>query len=603
MELVKVTIKNFLSIKEEQTIKINNTITSIIGLNESGKTTLLRAIEKLNGSKIEKREKNKNCKKEDSYIIGKFLISKNEVEKINDNYENSILKLPSADLYVKVMVDDKENARCYELYRKSDNNEEAIDMNCYIIDNLKKRFNSNGVTITKELMEILKTGEVEKAKDSLANLLEDHKEKPFYEELKSLVNELEKDDWIDLIPDFKIVKFSSSTDILKDEVDITEISSNIQVSNLFRIAGIDAKTIEQSVQNDDNEEITSCEENYKDHITKRFVEIFRQNDKDFSFRIRIDNKNNKLIFLTTDKTSGNNFIPLKNRSDGFKWYFSIYITLYEYLQRNDNKKYILLFDEPNLYLNPSAQNDLLERVFKKEFKNEQIIYTTHSPYMIDASNANSIRIVEKDEQTVFFNNTAEYIRNSKKNKKVNKNEVDPLTPILTALNLDISNKLILDREKKAVIVEGIEDLYILNAMIRKLELLEKFEFINFIPCFGASKVPTMFGYLYGMGYDTYVLVDNDVDGRAAIKEITGKEFKNNILFKNMMTYCIELNEDNNFVLENLFTASDKRKYLNPKNTVLYRDFYDKVEGLELDDKTIENFKELFDGILKHLNKI
>lgn len=57
MELVKVAIKNFQSIKDEEVIKINNTITTIVGLNESGKSTLLKAIEKLNGSQIEKKRK------------------------------------------------------------------------------------------------------------------------------------------------------------------------------------------------------------------------------------------------------------------------------------------------------------------------------------------------------------------------------------------------------------------------------------------------------------------------------------------------------------------------------------------------------------------
>lgn len=55
--LVNVKIKNFLSIKNEEVIKINNGITSIIGKNESGKSTILKAIEKLNGKKIEKQEK------------------------------------------------------------------------------------------------------------------------------------------------------------------------------------------------------------------------------------------------------------------------------------------------------------------------------------------------------------------------------------------------------------------------------------------------------------------------------------------------------------------------------------------------------------------
>ena len=84
--LIKVKIKNFLSIKEEQTIKINKNVTSIIGKNESGKSTLLKAINKLNGNSIEKCEKNVKMKDDESYIIGYFYITKEELRKINEEY-------------------------------------------------------------------------------------------------------------------------------------------------------------------------------------------------------------------------------------------------------------------------------------------------------------------------------------------------------------------------------------------------------------------------------------------------------------------------------------------------------------------------------------
>ena len=60
MKLLKVKIKNFLSLKEEQTLKLNNGITSLIGLNEAGKTSILKAIIKLNGEKIKKKKKIRN---------------------------------------------------------------------------------------------------------------------------------------------------------------------------------------------------------------------------------------------------------------------------------------------------------------------------------------------------------------------------------------------------------------------------------------------------------------------------------------------------------------------------------------------------------------
>jgi len=41
---------------------------------------------------------------------------------------------------------------------------------------------------------------------------------------------------------------------------------------------------------------------------------------------------------------------------------------------------ILLLDEPGLYLHAHSQSDLLVH-FAKDFKN-QILYTTHSPFMV-----------------------------------------------------------------------------------------------------------------------------------------------------------------------------------------------------------------------------
>ena len=402
------------------------------------------------------------------------------------------------------------------------------------------------------------------------------------------------DGWIKLIPEFKIVKFSSSDDILSDEVDIETLKNNIQVKNLLKIANINADELIENIQSDNMEELKTYEGQYKSNITKMFKKIFSQNDTNFNFQIGIDTKNNKIYFYTFDKTSGDSPIPLKNRSDGFKWYFSIYITLYEYLQRDDDIKYILLFDEPNLYLNPSAQYDLLERVFKQEFKNEQIVYTTHNPYMIDVDNFSSIRIVEKTDCSRFYNTTVDYF---KKHKQVT-NEVDPMTPILTALNIDISNSLILDRNKSVIVVEGIEDIYILQSMIKKLNRTEDFKNINFIPCFGASKIPTMYGYVYGMGYNVFALTDNDKDGLDALYEIIGSEMEDSVLYSSLMTYNMTIDKNVNKCLEDLFTDKILFSQLTPKNTVIYRNFMDNIDKITLDNETKNNFNNLFDGILK-----
>ena len=585
MELVKIKVENFLSIKREETIKINNTITTVIGLNESGKTTLLKAIEKLNGGAISESEKNKNLKSQPSIIIGIFLLTNDDISKINENSNNKILLFPRGEYYVEVKVKDNNATRYYSISKKVDKKSIPFDLHEIIKTNLieytDKLFEANEKSKPEDFNSTIKKAESQDLSKVYTTLISQYNSSDIGAELNSLTKELDNDAWIKLIPKFKIIRFSSSEDILSNEVDITAIKNNIQVTNLLKIAEIDADELIQNMKLDNMEELKTYEGKYKSNVTKIFKKIFRQNDSNFNFQIGIDTKNNKIYFYTFDKTSGESPIPLKNRSDGFKWYFSIYITLYEYLQRNDDIKYILLFDEPNLYLNPSAQYDLLERVFKQEFKNDQIVYTTHNPYMIDVNNLSSIRIVEKTDCSKFYNTTVDYLKKHKQTA----NEIDPMTPILTALNIDISNSLILDRTKPVIVVEGIGDVYILKAMIKKLNRVSEFENINFIPCFGASKVSMMYGYVYGMGYNVFALTDNDEAGREALYVIAGEEKEDSVLYDSLITYNGSIDKNADKLLEDLFSKDVLEKNLLPKNTVNYRNFLDNIEHNSKLEKT------------------
>ena len=301
MELIKILVKNFLSIKAEETIKINSTITTIIGLNESGKTTLLKAIEKLNGKRIMKNEKNKSCKNEDSYITGIFLLTKDEVIKMNKDSKNSIILLHEEELYVYVTVKDENDTRYYSLYKKVGKNAEYLDINEYlkikILEKINNIFNKYKQELDEGLKEQLEDSNFNELTTIVASVIDSNTNEKMIEELTLIQNELESS-WIDLVPKFKIVKFSSTQDILKDEVPLESIKENIQVNNLLKISEIDADELINSVANDDNEELQSYEGTYKENITKMFKRIFRQNDKNFNFQIRIDSKNEKILFYT-----------------------------------------------------------------------------------------------------------------------------------------------------------------------------------------------------------------------------------------------------------------------------------------------------------------
>ena len=88
-------------------------------------------------------------------------------------------------------------------------------------------------------------------------------------------------------------------------------------------------------------------------------------------------------------------LPLKNRSKGFNWFFS-FLVWFKKIQEDKNSNYILLLDEPGLNLHAAAQADLL-RFLKDLSADYQIIYTTHSPFMIDSAELHTVRTVVETE--------------------------------------------------------------------------------------------------------------------------------------------------------------------------------------------------------------
>lgn len=604
--LSKVIIKNFLSIKEEQTIKINKDFTSIIGKNESGKSTVLKAIDKLNGYGIKNEEKNVELRSEESFIKGLFILNEEEINYINSDYEENndlgFYSLPNeyGNLYYQIEIRENEDTKYYTLYYLDKNNKYiAINSSIYltrIVDYIKSL--DKAFELSKEQKEALSKlyklseADIKKCIDTELTTLGFPDE--VIEELKKVSSQISPKKWINLLPKYNFIYFSSFDSILKDNVLFSELETNKQAENILNISGIDIDELSDAYE-DNNEQIledlgTQCIE----IVSKKFKEIFQQTDTEFKIKIRFGSAKKDISFFTQDKTSGNKTISLSKRSDGFRWYLSLYLTLYDYLNNDSDINYILLLDEPNLYLHPGAQKNLLFNVFKNEFTDTQIIYTTHSPYMIDSDNSYSIRIIEKDKQTLIYNSSQEYAE-----KNINLKDVDTLTPLLTALELDVSNSLVLNSGDILVTVEGIQDVYILKAMLEITKNISKFSKVKFVPGIGASKVPYLYSYLYGMGYNVYALFDNDKSGRNAISDIINGDGEDERVNKLFM-YNLDKDTETDFLLEDLFSSNDRDEYLKTKSTILYKRIYDNKKIIKFEEETINNFKEFFKTLLSKL---
>ncbi len=594
--LEKIYIENFLSLVNEQELKISNRITTLIGGNAAGKTSILKAISKLNGESIDTKEKNINHKNDETKIFAKFRISVSEQKEINSIYHDEddnrfILYPASEDIFYNLYL--KENGELE--YYLCNQNEEEIDLIELSIptiinyfDDLLKEIENDEVKI-KIIDKISNKNTISKVLDELTeeekNMITDNINN-MLSKLSKEINDLSNT----LIPNYKFIYMNSFKDVLVDKILIDDIDKNKTVLNFLDIAGIKKEEIINAVNFDDRQQIRTIENKTVSVVTQHFKKIFSQvkDDEYFKISMTIDNKNRSLDFWIQNKITGEAVLPFSAESEGMQWYLSMYLRLYEYFNNiEENTKYILLLDEPNIYLHAEAQYDLLNNVFKQKLRDVQIIYSTHSPYMIDAEDLYSLRIVDKDDETKIFNMTIDYLKFKRKNEKIG--DVDVLSPALIATGINISNQLTISPSDKIIVVEGPHDYYMLSAMKEILKIDDND--IKIIPCHGATKVPFMCSYLYGLGYNIVALLDNDTDGRKAMKELS---FENEDLdFIKVLLYSKKDNDSNNCILEDLFSEGDRIKYMPQKSTVNYRTIYDSRFNIKFDSETKSNFKNIF----------
>lgn len=547
--------------------------------------------------------------KKPSLIKGTFVLDNNQIAAINEKYDNDenntygIYKLPTefGSLYYNISVKDEKGTMYYDLaYMDNKNNlqplstdlffDRATDECLRIINDYSESLNDDAINFLKGLTTCTNEEELIDNYKKITIELDDE----IKQEFTLLIKELKKNKWIDILPKYKFIYFNSFIDVLNDQLSISEIDNSIQAQNVLQIGSINIEELKEACENNEQEELDYIENTYIDVVTKKFKKIFKQVDPNFKLKIRVDTTEKRILFLTHDKTSPKKSLSISQRSDGFRWYLSIYLTLYEYIEKSTDYNYVLLIDEPNLYLHATAQKDLLDRIFKEEFKDIQILYTTHSPYMIDGDNLFTIRIIEKDEQTIIYNTPQDYIKSSETNV-----EVDTITPLLTSLELCVSTNMTFGSNDRILLVEGVQDVYILKAFIKVNKLEKAFEKIKIIGCYGAAKLQYMYSYLVGMGYETYVLVDDDKAGRDTLDELAMSELDSEKLF---IKYSKKGNKIKNCILESMFSEKDSELYFPKKSTILSKRIFDNWDSYNFNAETRNNFKLMLDLILKMINQ-
>lgn len=171
--------------------------------------------------------------------------------------------------------------------------------------------------------------------------------------------------------------------------------------------------------------------------------------------------NQGFIFQTRIRNSRHGVtVNFEERSTGFIWFFS-FLVWFSQLQKYYGKNLLLLLDEPGLSLHGRAQQDLL-RYFREQLAPYyQVIYTTHSPFMIDPEALLSVRIVED-----VVTSSGEVL-GTKVREDVFATESETVFPLQAALGYDITQTLFVG--KNVLLVEGPSDFLYLKWFSSELQ--------------------------------------------------------------------------------------------------------------------------------------
>jgi len=142
------------------------------------------------------------------------------------------------------------------------------------------------------------------------------------------------------------------------------------------------------------------------------------------------------------------------RSRGFVWFFSFLIWFYQ-LKKVYGDNLIILLDEPGLSLHARAQHDLLRYIEEQLRPHYQVVYTTHSPFMINPDDLLSARTVE-DVVEIDPKTKQEALKGTKVGEEVLSVDPDTISPLQRALDYEITQTLFIGWH--TLLVEGESDI-------------------------------------------------------------------------------------------------------------------------------------------------
>lgn len=547
MELKSFRVWNYRSINDSGDIDVSR-ITSIVGRNESGKSNLLRALRSLNPAEgfaelnsikdFPRHRRLEECTPETKVLSTTWLLSSDDREELSEilprakdvthvvvgRYYKKQRWVSLGDLKdiqfdakevvgairkivpaVKAAAEKKEDSVCRALTEAADAFETAISAQPGLT---KEKWAENAKKALPKLRQALATADVE-----LTDTQDQHVVK-----LEELSDEISQDneaqgkarEWVvgrlpifiylDDYPELDGHQNISEYLVRKSQGNIQD--PDIYFEKLCKVAGLKPDQLQDLLNKNDQETRNQLANRASAVVTKELGRLW--NDRKLKVRFNLDSHHMD-TFVSDPNTDFDVEVNLNERSRGFRWFFSFYITFSADTDGGAAQNALLLLDEPGLYLHAKSQFDLLQH-FEDDFEN-QIVYTTHSPFMVPTQNLDSVRTVNIGLKGTTVTNDPS-------------GDARTLFPLQAALGYDLAQSLFVGPNN--LIVEGVTDFWILNSISEYLADKGKISLhkdLTLTPAGGAQKISYMVALLTSENLNVLVLFDDEKDSNATKDEL------------------------------------------------------------------------------------
>lgn len=292
-------------------------------------------------------------------------------------------------------------------------------------------------------------------------------------------------------------------DYLQRRAEGRQAEAEFNFERLCKVAGLDPQELQQLQQANDHESRNQLVNRASAVITGEVRRLW--NDRPLKIRFNIDAQHLDTLISDPNETYDVE-VNLDERSRGFRWFFSFYVALAADTSGGNAENAVLLLDEPGLFLHALSQGDLLKH-FDNDFKN-QIIYTTHSPFMVPTHALDRVRTasITKDEGTTVSNDPTGDSRT--------------LFPLQSALGYSIAQSLFVGGHN--LVVEGVTDFWIISAaaaFIAEKKGTTLDPRLTVTPAGGAQKVNYMVALLTSEDLRVLVLLDDEPKARDTKRDL------------------------------------------------------------------------------------